>query len=142
MRKGVTVALAVAVVAVVAGLALGGWSVAVSGSTSAGKVGVRLKEWKVAPSVKRVAAGRVVFLVRNGGERKHEFVVIRTNRSPASLPVKGGRATESGKRGEVEDLRPDAAGRLTLALKRGRYVLICNLRGHYKHGMFVAFKVV
>ena len=31
--------------------------------------------------------------------------------------------------------------RLALTLNAGRYVLICNVPGHYKAGMFVGFRV-
>ena len=37
--------------------------------------------------------------------------------------------------GEISDLKPGAAGAITLSLKPGSYVLICNQSGHYKAGM-------
>ena len=37
--------------------------------------------------------------------------------------------------GEITDLKPGAHGKLTLNLKPGSYLLICNEPGHYKAGM-------
>src|SRR5262245_39543522 len=85
------------------------------------KVGVWLREWRVIPSTKVVPAGKVTFVVSNLGAFKHELVVIRTNRAPGSLAGTGAGASEAGSRGEVEELEPLMAGRLTLALRPGRY---------------------
>jgi uncharacterized cupredoxin-like copper-binding protein len=35
-----------------------------------------------------------------------------------------------------------ASGALTLALTRGRYVLFCNLEGHYLTGMYASIEVI
>ncbi len=37
--------------------------------------------------------------------------------------------------GEIADLKPGKTGKLTLNLKAGAYMLICNQPGHYKDGM-------
>lgn len=103
-------------------------------------VGVRLSEFKVAPSVTRAAAGKVTFNVSNGGKVTHEFVVIKTSKSAADL-LKGARADESGNVGETGDLAPGQAKRLTLKLPPGHYALICNLPGHYAAGQHVDFTV-
>ena len=132
--------LAVAI-AVVAALAV---SIAALGSPQiqrAATVNVRLKEFKVLPTPKSVRAGRVTFVARNVGKIEHELVVIRTNRKPGSLPVSGGKASERGSVGEVADLAPGETGRVTLRLRPGKYVLICNVRGHYQAGQYVGFVV-
>jgi uncharacterized cupredoxin-like copper-binding protein len=43
--------------------------------------------------------------------------------------------------GEISDLKPGAAGAMTLSLKAGSYVLICNQPGHYKAGMVANLSV-
>ena len=89
-------------------------------------------------------AGKVTFVVSNIGKFKHELVILRTSRPADALATKGRKATEAGSRGEVEEFRPPLARRLTLTLRPGRYVLICNLTdhgGHYEHGMFASFTV-
>jgi uncharacterized cupredoxin-like copper-binding protein len=43
--------------------------------------------------------------------------------------------------GEISDLKPGAKGTMTLDLKPGSYVVICNQPGHYKAGMMTALTV-
>ena len=105
-------------------------------------VRVQLKEFKVIPSVKSAQRGKVTFVVRNAGKVDHDFVVLRTNLAPGKLPVVGARAKEVGRRGRIPVFSPGKTRRLTLDLKPGKYVLICNVPGHYKAGMFVGFRVV
>jgi len=105
-------------------------------------VRVQLKEFKVIPSVRRAQAGKVTFVVRNAGQIDHDFVVLRTNLPPGGLPSVGARAKEVGRRGRIPVFGPGKTRRLTLDLKPGKYVLICNVPGHYKAGMFVGFRVV
>ena len=50
----------------------------------------------------KVAHGKVTFVVRDVGHLKHEFVVIKTKRSAAKLPVKGARAVETGRVGKIK----------------------------------------
>jgi uncharacterized cupredoxin-like copper-binding protein len=63
----------------------------------------------------------------------HEFVVLRTDKSAASL-LKGSEADETGNVGEIPGVAPGQTKTLTLTLKQGHYALICNLPGHYKAG--------
>jgi uncharacterized cupredoxin-like copper-binding protein len=119
--------------AVVAVPALG--FAASSGATSK----VVLREWALVPSPATAAAGSITFTVRNRGKTRHEFVVLRTNVAADKLPVKNGRASEKGQKGEIGNLAPGATKRLTLTLAKGKYVLICNLSGHYQAGQHAAF---
>lgn len=122
----------------VAAVALpGGVLAASSGGTS--KVGVR--EWVISPAPARLTAGKITFVVTNRGKVTHEFVVLRTDVAPAKLPVKNGRASEKGQKGEIGNLPAGATKRLTLTLPKGKYVLICNLSGHYRAGQHAALVV-
>lgn len=47
----------------------------------------------------------------------------------------------AGHRGEVSELDPGKGGSLTLSMKPGRYLLVCNISGHYKAGMWAEFTV-
>lgn len=106
----------------------------------ASSVSVVLKEWTLKASAQRVPAGKVTFVVRNAGKMKHEFVVIRTNAAPNALPMKGAQAREAGAK-RIEAFGPGGTKRLTLTLAPGKYVLICNMPGHYKAGQRLAFVV-
>jgi uncharacterized cupredoxin-like copper-binding protein len=88
-----------------------------------------------------VVHGRVTFVVRNRGSMEHELVVIRTRRAASRLPVHGGKASDDGKVGEVEDIEDGATKRATLRLRAGHYVLICNVPGHYQAGMRTSLTV-
>jgi len=104
-------------------------------------VSVALDEWKLVPSQANARAGRVTFVVRNDGSIAHEFVVLRSDRRPAALPVKGGKAVETGRRGEIPQVASGTSRQLALRLLPGRYVLLCNLLGHYQAGQFAALRV-
>jgi uncharacterized cupredoxin-like copper-binding protein len=112
-----------------------------SATRSATTVTVTEKEWSLTPKPARVKAGSVTFVLRNAGKLEHEVVVLRTNRAAAKLPTKGPRAVETGKQGEISKVKPGKSGRVTLRLKAGKYVLICNVPGHYKAGQHSAFTV-
>jgi uncharacterized cupredoxin-like copper-binding protein len=109
-----------------------------AGST---KVNVVLKEWKLIASARTVRAGRVTFQVANTGTLKHELVVLRSDAHHHTLPVRGGVAVERGLRGEVKPLAPGAKRTLTVRLRTGKYVLLCNLLGHYMAGQYAALRV-
>ena len=129
---GALAVLAAAIVAVV----LASTSSAASKSST-----VRLSEFKVSPSPKTVSHGKVTFTVKNAGDMEHELTVIKTSKSASKLPVSGNRASEKGKVGEVEDIAAGKSKKLSLNLKAGHYVLICNIPGHYKAGMRSDFTV-
>jgi uncharacterized cupredoxin-like copper-binding protein len=108
---------------------------------AARNVDVTLAQFAVTPSASAAPAGRVTFRVHNAGTIVHEFVVIRTARPAADLPVRNGRADEAGNVGETGDLRPGATKSVALRLPAGHYALICNLPGHYLAGQHTDFSV-
>ena len=133
MKHGKVAALVTAVMAV------GGGVAAVQASafgSHAGDATVKatLIEWKMTLSAKQVPAGKVTFVVHNAGLKEHEFVVIRTNRAPNALPVKAYKASEVGSQGEIGEFGAGLTKKLTLTLKPGKYVLICNIAKHYGRG--------
>jgi uncharacterized cupredoxin-like copper-binding protein len=102
---------------------------------------VTLSEFKLSASPKSVSAGKVTFTVKNAGHMTHEMAVIKTTKAASKLPVSYNRASEKGKVGEAEDIGAGKSKTLALTLKKGHYVLICNIRGHYKGGMRADFTV-
>ncbi len=110
-------------------------------ATSAAVVSVGLEEWKLVPERTVIPAGRLTFIVRNDGSMTHELVVLRSDRRARALPVKGGRAVEAGRLGRISQIASGASKRLTLKLPAGRYVLLCNLLGHYQAGQFAGLRV-
>ncbi len=116
-------------------------------------VAVALTEWAVTPNKTTVNAGPVTFNVTNDGPVDvHEFVIIKTDLAPGSLPVDSeGNVDENGAGitlvGEIENLAVGADAQATFNLEPGNYVLICNIwdageqEAHYAEGMRVAFEV-
>ena len=119
----------------------------------------------VRPDRKSVEAGKVTFAVTNVGKLYHEFIVY-TNAddiSPGDLPVNKeddeaalveedivGEAPyatppivpSDKKPGDADHrIRPEGWGaELTVDLEAGKYILLCNLSGHYTKGkQYAAF---
>jgi uncharacterized cupredoxin-like copper-binding protein len=72
---------------------------------------------------------------------EHELVVIRTSKSASKLPLSGNRASDKGSVGEIEDVAAGKSKKASFNLKKGHYVLLCNIAGHYKAGMRADFTV-
>lgn len=106
-------------------------------------LGTKSNEYVLIPSVREVPAGRVTFVVYNGGTMEHEFVVLRTKILAGKLPMRPGgkQAKEVGALGEIEEFEPGQTRRLTLTLKPGHHDLLCNLPSHYKAGQYLDFTV-
>jgi uncharacterized cupredoxin-like copper-binding protein len=92
-------------------------------------------------SVRSRKAGKVTFVVKNAGKLKHEFLVLRTKTPANKLPVKGTAAVVSGLVGRINQFKGGLTKTLTLTLKPGHYVLLCNLPAHYQVGQHVDFTV-
>ncbi len=106
----------------------------------AANVGVTLKEFTVAPRPAVGKAGKVTFSVRNAGQIKHEFVVLKTPKKASDL-LKGSEADEAGNVGEIGNVPAGESRTLKLKLAAGHYALICNLSGHYQAGQHTDFQV-
>lgn len=107
---------------------------------------VELDEWNVRPHKATVSAGGVTFEARNVGTIPHELVVLKTDLAADALVVEGAVVNEdaSGEEiGEIEEdeLGPGQSASATFDLTSGKYVLFCNIPGHYQSGMFAALEV-
>ena len=127
-------------VAAVAALAAGGVGTALAVQSSATSK-VTEKEWGVKPLPAKVKAGKVTFSVKNIGHLNHEFVVLKTAKAANKLTLRGATAVETGRVGKIPQFKPGVTKKITLTLKAGHYVLICNLPGHYKAGQYANFTV-
>lgn len=106
-------------------------------------LGTKANEFTLSASVRTIPAGRVTFVVHNGGKMEHEFVVLRTKILAGKLPMRAGgkQAREVGALGEIGEFKPGLTKRLTLTLKPGHHVLLCNRPAHYKAGQYSNFSV-
>ena len=104
---------------------------------------VDLSDFKIVTDHPTIAAGHVVVGIRNHAAMAHELKVIKTDLAPDQLPVNGAtaKAKEDGKVGELTNIAAGASRKLVLELTPGKYVLICNVAGHYQLGMRVGLEV-
>jgi len=104
---------------------------------------VDLSDYKIVTDHPTITGGHVVIGIRNHASMAHELKVIKTDLAPDQLPVDPGtaKASEDGKVGELLNITAGASRKLVLELTPGKYVLICNLVGHYQLGMRVGLEV-
>ena len=108
---------------------------------------VLLKDFEVLQEATVVPAGTVSFRIRNQGPTTHEVIFVRTELDPDKLTLQDdGLTVDEEADGikfleEVEGLDIDDRQTLALDLTPGRYVLYCNLEGHYLGGMYEALTV-
>ena len=90
-----------------------------------------------------VAAGPTTFTLTNSGKKKHEMVVLKTDDAIDSLKVDTAtnKVSEDTTVGEVGETDIGKTGVVTIDLKPGKYILVCNIEKHYAQGMRVAFTV-
>jgi len=90
-------------------------------------------------------AGKVTFKVTNNGTILHEMVVLKlkagTTYDQLKVDPKTNRVSESTTVGEVGNVPKGKTKSVTLKLKKGNYVLVCNIAKHYALGMRAAFTV-
>ena len=93
-----------------------------------------------------VKAGAVTFMVKNDSkETVHYMLVIYLADPSKPLPYLTDQQKvdedKAGVMGEVSELDPGKSGSLTVTLKPGKYLLTCNVPGHYDAGMWTTFEV-
>jgi uncharacterized cupredoxin-like copper-binding protein len=106
--------------------------------TSGTTVRVTERDFSIsAPKV--VTSGDVSLLVHNKGPDTHELIVVRDG--GARLPLRADGLTvdeesvQARTAGSLDGGSPGSIRRLRLHLAPGRYVLFCNMAGHYLGGM-------
>jgi uncharacterized cupredoxin-like copper-binding protein len=97
-------------------------------------------------NVTSVKAGKVTFDVTNLSRSiVHEMIVVAVENPNAPLPYDYniGQIPEKQVKmlGETEEMEPNAEKTITLDLKPGAYLLICNVPGHYAAGMWTPLTV-
>jgi uncharacterized cupredoxin-like copper-binding protein len=130
-------------------LAIGTWTALSSGSAFAQastRMTVTLLEYQILSERMDVPAGEVVFDVVNTGEEVHELVVVKSDLDIAALPPSSvNDEVDETAIGQfidgVENVQPATGTEKRMTLSPGRYILLCNLTGHYKGGMVGTLQV-
>jgi uncharacterized cupredoxin-like copper-binding protein len=92
-------------------------------------------------SVATVKAGTVRFGVKNEGGMEHSFELIKTDVPFDQLPTADAKAKEDGLIKQVKSLGVGKVQMVSADLAAGKYVIICNVAGHYQLGMRAALTV-
>ena len=105
-------------------------------------VAVHMQDYRVLLSVATVKAGTVRFGIKNEGNMEHSFELIKTDLAFDQLPTTGdAKAKEDGLIKQVKSLPVGKVSVVTADLVAGKYVIICNVAGHYQLGMRAALTV-
>ncbi len=112
-------------------------------AAASGTVPVTLTEYKITPAVASAPAGKVTFDVKNAGQIKHQFTIIKTPKSAATVLSKTNPDDDiPGAKGEISSIPPGTTKTLVIKdLKAGHYAIVCALPGHYQSGMYTDFTV-
>ena len=100
---------------------------------------VGMGEFFYSPATATAAAGKVSISAINQGSVMHELVLARTNLPAGGLPTLADGSVDEealNSPGEIPDVAAGATKSTKLNLAPGRYVMFCNLPGHYQGGMY------
>jgi len=96
-------------------------------------------------SSNHIAAGVVTLAIHNSGPDQHELIVVPEARHGEPFRSDGftvnEEALQSQEAGSINPQHPGGTENLTLNLRPGRYLLFCNMAGHYMAGMHVELEV-
>lgn len=100
---------------------------------------VGLTEWSVDLSSNDVEDGAVDLEILNSGLLLHEVIIVETTVPSDELETISGvvdlSKLDERLVGELSELSPGDNIRATIDLEPGRYVVFCNMPGHYEAGM-------
>jgi uncharacterized cupredoxin-like copper-binding protein len=114
------------------------------GGTGGGQqLTIKMGDYFFAPANGSAKAGKTVIEAPNEGSVEHELVVFKTNMDPAKLPTEASGGVDEEKldevaeeAGEVPDVEAGETKSGNFKLTPGKYVIFCNLPGHYAQGMY------
>jgi uncharacterized cupredoxin-like copper-binding protein len=101
---------------------------------------VRETDYAIKPNASTVAHGKVKLTISNAGPTDHELLIFKTDLPEDKLPLSGDQQEVNEdaipKVFDTEaDLPAGTHRQVSVTLAPGRYVLVCNLPGHYLDGM-------
>ena len=118
-----------------------------TGAAGSGAEGATLKikmgEFYFDPKNATAKAGPTTIEAPNEGKAEHEMVLFKSNMNPAKLPTEAnGEVSEekmdevAEEAGEIADVEAGDTKSEDFELTPGKYVMFCNLPGHYAAGMY------
>jgi len=118
------------------------------GNNQGGKaqtINVAEKNYAIALDSTNIQAGEITFRVTNqASDMPHNAVVFKTDLAPDKLPLDASGSVDENKLkplGKTSNIAPGKSEDLKLTLDGGKYVMICDVPGHYQQGMRIGFTV-
>ena len=104
---------------------------------------VDMKEYAITLSVTTIKPGTIKFGIRNNGTMVHDFDLYKTDLPIDQLPVDTGSAKVKmdGLVKQMINIAPNRSKTLSADLAAGRYVIVCNVAGHYQLKMRAELQV-
>jgi len=116
---------------------------AAGGETGGNALEIKMGDYFFDPKNGSGAAGPTTIEAPNEGSVEHELVVFKSDMNPADLPTEANGDVDEEKldqqaeeAGEIADVEPGESGSEDFELTPGKYVIFCNLPGHYAQGMY------
>lgn len=105
---------------------------------------IKMGDFFFDPENASAQAGPTTIEAPNEGDVEHELVVFESDLDPAKLPTEANGEVDEEKleqtgaeeAGEIEDVEPGQSKSGDFNLSAGKYVMFCNLPGHYSQGMY------
>jgi uncharacterized cupredoxin-like copper-binding protein len=114
-----------------------------TGAASGKTLQITMDDYTFSPSDATATAGSVTISAPNTGQLVHELVLAKTDVDPGALPTTADGAVDEAKleargedAGEIADVEPQDSKDGTFKLTPARYVMFCNIPGHYAQGMY------
>jgi len=142
-----TVLSVIALITSVVAIGLSARTKSVTASSAVPNIAVVEKDFSIQATPPTVKGGLVDVTVANAGPSAHEFLIFRADQAPDALPTgSDGRVDESSDQitkvfDSGDNIAANGSKVFHAALTPGKYVMVCNLPGHYKAGMHEAFTV-
>lgn len=118
---------------------------ATTGGGAGATLTIKMGDFYFSPKNATAKAGLTTIEAPNEGAMEHELVLFKTNMNPAKLPTEANGDVDEEKldeseaaeeMGEIPDVEPGETKSEQFNLTPGKYVMFCNIPGHYKQGMY------
>jgi uncharacterized cupredoxin-like copper-binding protein len=110
---------------------------------TAQSIEIKMGEFFFDPKNATAKVGPTTIEAPNIGQTEHELVLFKSDMNPANLPTEGNGAVDEEKldkvaeeAGEIPDVEAGESKSEEFELTPGKYVMFCNLPGHYAAGMY------
>jgi uncharacterized cupredoxin-like copper-binding protein len=118
---------------------------ATAGGGAEATLTIKMGDFYFSPKNATAKAGLTTIEAPNEGAMEHELVLFKTNMNPAKLPTEANGDVDEEKldeskaadeAGEIADVEPGETKSEEFNLTPGKYVMFCNIPGHYAQGMY------